>query len=144
MARAILLVGAVIWLLASLASVAVAVRGTDVLEALLPPLAIDTDALRGAIVAVAGAMVLGAVLHVGVLAGMRAARRRAWTLGVLLASVLAALFVALAAAAFTSAAAEPMHWLPWIGSGVGAVVAAGGYAVAAARLVADLRAGSAF
>lgn len=142
MARAILLVGAVAWLLAGLASGAVAVVGADTLESLLPPLAIDTDALRGAITAVASALLLGGFLHVGVLLGMRAFRPRAWTIGILLVTVLAALFVALAAASFTSAAAEPMHWLPWLALGVGAAVVAGVYALAAARLVADLRAGS--
>ena len=144
MDRAILLGGAFVWLLAGLASVAVAVFGADALAAMLPPLAIDIDALRGAITAMAIALLLGAFLHMGVLVGMGRAWRRAWTAALLMTSVLATLFVALAAAAFTSAAAEPMHWLPWLTAGFGAAVVAGAYALAAARLAADLRAGSAY
>lgn len=144
MARAILLGGALVWLLAGLVTVAVAVFGADMLAAMLPPLAIDIEALRGAITAMAVALLVGAFLHMGMLVGMGRAWRRAWTAALLLTSVLATLFVALAATAFTSAAAEPMYWLPWLAAGVGATVVAGAYALAAARLVADLRAGSAF
>jgi heme/copper-type cytochrome/quinol oxidase subunit 3 len=121
---------------------ALAVFATDAVADSLPPLAIDTDALRGAITACAGALLLGGFMHLGVIAGLRASRPRAVTAGILLSTVLAALFLALAAAAFTSAAAEPMHWLPWLASGAGATVVTGAYAVSAAGLVTDLRAGS--
>ena len=141
MARAVLLVGGVAWSSAGLAALAVAVVGAETLVSLLPPLAIDTDAVRGAVMAVAVAFGAAAVAHLAVLAGLRAERPRAWSAAILLASLFAATFTALAAAAFTSAAAEPSAAVALVLAGVAAVVAAGAYALATHRLVHELRAG---
>ena len=142
MARALLLVAALLWALGALAAAAVAAFGVQWLEAILPPLAIDTEALRGAIVAVAVALALGAVSHLAVLAGLRARRPRAWSAGILLAALLSVTFVALAAAALTSSIATPASAAVLLGAGAAAAVAALGYGVIAARLVGELRSGS--
>ena len=142
MARALLLAAAVAWALGALATAFLAAFGVQRLEALLPPLAIDTEALRGAIVAVAVALALGAASHVAVLAGLRARRSRAWSAGILLAAVLSVTFVALAAAAATSAIATPASAVVLLIAGAGAALGALGYGIIAARLVAELRSGS--
>lgn len=141
MARAILLIGGVAWSIAGLAALMVAVVGTETLVSLLPPLAIDTDAVRGAVTAVAVAFGAAAVAHLAVLAGLRGERPRAWSAAILLASLFAATFTALAAAAFASAAAEPSAAVPVVIAGAAAVLAAGAYALATHRLVHELRAG---
>jgi hypothetical protein len=140
-ARAILLVGGVAWSIAGLAALAVAVVGVERLVSLLPPLAIDTDAVRGAVIAVAVAFGAAALAHLAVLTGLRRELPRAWSAAILLASLFAATFTALAAAAFTSAAAEPSAAVALVLAGVAAVVAAGAYALATHRLVHELRTG---
>lgn len=142
MARAVLLAGAVAWAVGALAATVLAAVGVEMLERLLPPLAIDTDALRGAIVAVAVALGLGAAAHGAVLLGLRRHRPRAWTAGILLAALLSATFVALAAAAFTSAIATPASAVVLSVAGAGAAVAALGYAVVTAGLVGERRSGT--
>lgn len=141
MARAILLTGAIAWSLAGLAALVVAVIGAERLVSLLPPLAIDTDAVRGAVTAVAVAFGAAAVAHLAVLAGLRRERPRAWSAAILLASLFGATFTALAAAAFASAAAEASAAPVLVLAGVAAAVAAGAYALATHRLVHELRAG---
>jgi hypothetical protein len=141
-ARALLLAAALVWALGALVAAAVAAFGAQRLEDLLPPLAIDTEALRGAIVAVAVALALAAAAHVAVLAGLRARRPRAWSAGILLAAVLSVTFVALAAAAATSAIATPASAAVLLSAGAAAALAALGYGVIVARLVAELRSGS--
>lgn len=142
MARALLLVGALAWAVGALGAIVLAAVGVEALQSLLPPLAIDTEALRGAIVAVAVALGLGAVVHVAVLAGLRRRRPRAWTAGILLAGLLSTTFVALSAAAFTSAIATPASALALAGAGTAAAVAALGYGVVTAALVAEKRSGA--
>lgn len=141
MARAILGIGAVAWSVGCIAGLVLAVVGVERLMDLLPPLEIDADAVRGAVIAAAAALAIGAAAHLAVLAGMRARRRRAWSAGILLAALLAATFVALAAAAFTSAVAGSSPAVPLASAGLGAAVAALGYALATARLVGELRDG---
>jgi heme/copper-type cytochrome/quinol oxidase subunit 3 len=141
-ARALLLVGALAWAVGALGAIVLAAVGVEALQSLLPPLAIDTEALRGAIVAVAVALGLGAVVHVAVLAGLRRRRPRAWTAGILLAGLLSTTFVALSAAAFTSAIATPASALALAGAGTAAAVAALGYGVVTAALVAEKRSGA--
>ncbi|HEX7171304.1 MAG TPA: hypothetical protein VF365_01715 [Candidatus Limnocylindria bacterium] len=143
MARALLLAAAIVWAASAVGASAVAAVGTDTLERALPPLSIDTEALRGAIVAVAAGLGIGAAIHVAVLAGLRARRPIAWSAGILLATLMAMTFVALAAAAFTSAIAAPASAVLLLAAGGLAVVAALGYGLIAARLVAEKRAGSA-
>jgi hypothetical protein len=142
-ARALLLAAAIVWALGALGAAVVAALGADTLERALPPLSIDNEALRGAVVAVAVALGIAAVTHLGVLAGLRARRSLAWTAGILLAVLGAMTFVALAAASFTSAIAAPASALLLVGGGVGCVLAAVAYGLIAARLVAEKRAGPA-
>jgi heme/copper-type cytochrome/quinol oxidase subunit 3 len=141
-ARAILGIGAVAWAVGCLAAIVVAVVGVDRLMSLLPPLQVDAEAVRGAVIAVAGGLAVATAAHVAVLAGMRAHRRRAWSAGILLAALLCAAFVALTAAAFTSAvvASAPVALLAV--AGAAAAVVAIGYAVATVRLVGELRVGA--
>ena len=139
MARAILTVGAIGWSIGCLAAIGVAIVGVERLVALLPPLQVDTEAVRGAVTAVAGGFALAVVAHLVVLTGLRRRQRRAWSAGILLSALLAATFVALAAAAFTSAVVEPAAALPLVMAGLAAAIAGLGYSVAAARLVGDLR-----
>ena len=143
MARAILLAATIAWGVAALLMLVLAAVGADRLEGALPPLSIDTDALRGALVAVGTAMALTAGAHMFVAVGLRTGRRRAWSAGILLAAVLAATFVALAAAAFTSAIATPASAPALAGAGIGAVIGAVAYGVVTAGLVGELRSGSA-
>ena len=143
MVRALLLGGACLWALAALGAATVAAIGVSRLEALLPPLAIDTEALRGAIVAVAVVLGVGAMAHLAIVAGLRARRPRAWSAGILLATLLSVTFLALATAAFTSAIATPASAVPMIAAGAAAILLALVYGLIAARLVGELRSGSA-
>jgi hypothetical protein len=138
-ARAILLAGAIVWSLGSIAAAAIALIGVDSLLRLLPPLAIDADAVRGAVTAVAVGLGVAAALHVGAVAGLRRGGHRAKSLGILLAGVLTALCVALAAAAFVSAAAEPSSALALVPAGIVASLTAAAYAAASWSLVDELR-----
>jgi hypothetical protein len=140
-ARRVLLVGAVGWLLAAITGIAVAVAGVDALRALLPPLAIDADALGGAITAVAVALLAVGGAHVAVLLGD--GRRWAMSAGALLSSVLSIASLALAAAAVASAARVSVLAWPLLGGGVVAGLVAIGYGVAAVRLARQLGSGSA-
>jgi hypothetical protein len=142
-ARAILIAATVAWGVAAALMLGLALLGAERLQGLLPPLSIDTDALRGAVVAMGVAMALAAVAHGVVVVGLRADRRWAWSAGILLAAVLAATFVTLAAASFTSAMATPTSASLLVPAGLGASIGATAYGVVAARLVGELRAGSA-
>ena len=143
MARTILVVGAVAWLVVAVVALGVAITGRDALLAVLPPLAIDAEALGGALTVVAIASLAIGAAHVGVVVGVARGARRARSAGVLLASVLSAAFLGLAAAAAASALRESALALALAGACVAAAAAAIGYAVTVARLVADLRSGPA-
>jgi Ca2+/H+ antiporter len=140
-ARAILGIGAAAWSIGCLVAVAVALVGVERLIELLPPLQVDTDAVRGAVVAAAVALALLAGAHLLVIGGLRAGRRRARSAGILLAALLTAILVALAAAAFTSAAAGSGQVVILAIAGIGAAALALAYGLAAAHLVGELRAG---
>jgi hypothetical protein len=142
MVRSILIAGAVTSFVAGTSGLLLAALGTVALERLLPPLAIDTDALRGAIVALAAGVLLVGLLHLGILAGLRAGRRVAWTAGVLLAAVVATTFVALAAASGTSAIADPDRAGAYLAGLAGASIGAAAYGLVAAGLLRELRSGS--
>jgi hypothetical protein len=142
MARTILLIAAIGWLVAAVAGLSVALAGRDALLAALPPLAIDADALGGALTVVAVACLGIGAAHVGVVVGLGRDRRWARSAGVLLASVLAVCFLALAATAAASALRESSLALALGAACVAAASAAIGYAVTVVRLVADLRSGS--
>jgi heme/copper-type cytochrome/quinol oxidase subunit 3 len=141
-ARAILGIGATAWSVGCIAGIVVAIVGVERLMDLLPPLQVDADAVRGAVIAVAVGLGLGAAVHLAVLAGLRAHRRRAWSAGILLAALLSATFVALAAAAFTSAVAGSGTVVLLACAGIAAALVALAYALATVRLVGELRAGA--
>jgi hypothetical protein len=139
-ARAVLVIGSVLTSVGTVGALIVAAAGVDALLALLPPLDVDADAVRGATVAIAFGLGAAAALHLGVLAALRRRpRRRPISAAILLASLLAATLTALAAAAFTSAATEASARTLLIAGGAAAVVGATGYGAAAARLVSELR-----
>jgi hypothetical protein len=143
MVRRVLVAGAVAWLVLAALGVAVSIGFRDRLLALLPPLAIDASAVGGAITVISiGAFGIGAA-HAIIGGGL--ARRQQWALsaGVLLASVLGAGFLVLGAAAATSAFRQSTLALALGASAVLAALAALVYGLTAARLVAELRSGSA-
>ncbi len=144
MARLILVVAATVWVIAALLGVGLAAFGAGWLESILPPLSIDTDALRGAVTAVAAGLLAVGFAHVLVVIGVASRRRWGSTAGILLSAVLAATFIALGATAGTSAVASPDQALMLIGSAVAAAVGAGAYAMVVMRLVGQRRSGSAF
>lgn len=135
MARGFLLAASVAWGLAALAALLLAAFGTEALERALPPLAIDTEALRGAIVTVGVALGLLAVAHGVVVVGMHRGRHLAWTAGILLGALMAAAGVALAAAAFTSAIATPASAPGLLAAGAAAAATAVGYGLVTVILV---------
>ena len=143
MARAILLAAALVWGLAALATLLAAIIGVETMVRLLPPLSIDTDALRGAIVAVTVGLGLGTASHVAVVVGLRSGNRRAASIAILLSALLCVTFVTLAAAAVTSAVATPASAAPLLGGGLAAALAAIAYGFTVAALVGELRARSA-
>lgn len=144
MARAILIGAAIAWVGAGMIAVLVALLGAGALMASLPPLAIDLDALRGALVAIGGGMVGMAALHAAIVIGLSRSsrtRHRAATGAMLLGGLLVALFIGLAAAAWASAAARPELLVLLAAAGAVAALAAAGYGLVVVRLVADRRAG---
>lgn len=143
MARTVLRVGAVAWTLLAIGAFGVALTGRDALLAGLPPLAIDADALGGALTVMAVACLAIGAAHAGIVLGLGRGLRWAQSAGLLLASVLAMAFLALAAAAVASALRESSV-APMLGAAAAlAAATAIGYGLTAARLIADLRSGSA-
>ncbi len=143
MPRTLLLIAAVVWSLAGAVGLVVAAAGTEALFALLPLLAIDRQALGGAITAVSLAALGVGIVHAAILVGIRAGRRWATSAGTLLASILVAAFVATAAAALASAVRTPELTAPLIGGAVLALLFAAAYLAAAVGLVRELGSGSA-
>ena len=142
MARGILLAAAIAWFVAAIGGLVLALAGIDWLLPLLPPLTIDADAVRGAIVTIAAGAGLVAVVHAWTLVGLRVRRRWASTLAILMSALLTVLLFALAVAAVTSVAAQPSaaaQLLPAAGAATGGAAA---YAVALVRLVQERRAAS--
>jgi hypothetical protein len=142
-ARTVLAVGAVAWLFVGAIGIGLAAAGREWVLAVLPPLAIDADALGGALTALAAVLVLVGAAHLAVVAGLRRGWRLARSAGALLASVLSVACLALTATAVSSALRETEYALGLIGASVAAVVAAVAYGLAAAHLVRELGAGSA-
>jgi hypothetical protein len=138
-ARPVLLAAAIALVTAGAIALGIALLAAEQLFALLPPLTIDIDALRGAIVALGAGLTALGVVHVLVLVGLRAGRRVAWTAGTLLAAGMASTCVALAAASATSAVADPGRWIAFAGGALAAAIGAVAYGVAAWQLVAESR-----
>ena len=143
MARTFLVIGAVAFLLAGVFTFGLAALGVERLLTMLPPLAIDADAVGGALTALALTFVVTGTVHMFVVAGLREGRRWAASAGALLAGVLAAAFVGLAAAAISSALRSPANDLPLLVGAAAAACAAIGYALVAVRLAHELGSGSA-
>ena len=143
MARWVLTIGAVVWLLAGAAVFVVAAVGARWLLDHLPPLAIDADALGGALTALALTLVATGTAHLFVVAGLREGRRWARSAGALQAAVLAVVCVALAATAISSAFRESGSALPLLGAAAVAGSAATAYVLAAVQLARELGSGSA-
>jgi hypothetical protein len=143
MARTILRAGAIAWLLAGAAGLALAVVGAEWLLGILPPLAIGAEALARAVGAFSFALLVIGAAHLAVLRGLGAGTRWGLSAGILLAAVLAAGLLSLAAASLTSAVARPDAAAALVGSGAAVIVVSGAYTVAAARLVGELRSGRA-
>lgn len=142
MARSLLLAASAAWIAAGAAGVGVGTVGATTLQRILPPLAIDLDALRGAVTAVSlGVLAIGAA-HAAVIAGLRGGGRRARSAALLLSGVLSALLVALAAASATTAVTTPASALLFGAAALGALVGAIGYGVIVALLVREVRSGS--
>ena len=143
MARTFLVIGAVAFLLAGAFTFALAAVGVERLLTVLPPLAIDADAVGGALTALALTFVATGTVHLFVVAGLREGRRWAASAGALLAGVLAAAFVGLAAAAVDQRAALAGLRLAAPRGAAAATCAAIGYALVAVRLARELGSGSA-
>ena len=143
MARTVLVIGAVAFLLAGAGTFALAAVGVQQLLSMLPPLAIDADAVGGALTALALTLVATGTGHLFVVAGLRYGRRWARSAGALLSSVLAVVFVGLAAAAISSAVRSPAYALALLAAAAAATCAAIGYTLAAVRLARELGSGSA-
>lgn len=137
------MVGAVVWLLAGIGGMGLAVFGRAWLLSRLPPLAIDADALGGALTAMALVVSAIGVAHLGVLVGLGRGWRWVWSAGALLAAILAAVLLGLAAAAVSSALREATYALPLIGAGSLATLGTLGYVLVAVRLARELGSGSA-
>jgi hypothetical protein len=142
-ARTILLVGTIAWLVAGGAGAALAALGTDRLMALLPPLAIDADAVGGALLTVALILVVLGCAHAAVLVGLSRGWRWAGSAGVLLGAVLCTACLALAAAALASGMREAPLASGLYVAAAAAAVAAIGYGLVAVRLTRELTSGSA-
>jgi hypothetical protein len=140
-ARAILLTAGMLWLLLAAAGVGLALLGVDRLLDLLPPLAIDAEAVSRTLAALAIAAALLGVAHLVIAGGVRRDRSWAFSAGILLAAGAAVAFLALAAAAVTSGVAGTMSTIGAVGASVGAALAAMAYATAGAALVDRLRTG---
>jgi hypothetical protein len=140
--RAVLAVGTVTWGIAAVAAALVAIFGVDRLLALLPPLAIDADAVGGAALTVSLALALAALAHLAVLLALQRGLRLAWTAGLLLCGLAVAVTIGLMGSAFASAAAEPSMALPLVAAGAAALVASFGYAAATAWFIGQIRAGA--
>ena len=143
MARPLLVATGIAWLLAGVAALILAALGTERLEAVLPPLVIDTDALRGTIVAVGVGLLAVAAVHALVVAGLRGGSRLAGTAAILMSALMTMLLVALAAAAAAGAAADPERATSFLLAALGAGAGAVAYGAVTASLVGQRRSESA-
>jgi len=142
MARTILLVGAGIWLTAGGVGIATATLGAGEIVSRLPTLAIDADAVGGALTATGTAMVAIGLVHLAILVGLRRGRRWAASGGALLGAVMALASLALAATALASASRESVLAAVLFAAAAVGTLAAVGYAVVAVRLARALASGS--
>lgn len=135
LARIILSVGAGTWLLAGAAGIVTGIVGAEELVARLPTLAIDADAVGGALTATGTGMAALGCIHVAVLVGLRRGRRWAASGGALLGAVMAPGSLALAATAGASASRESVLAAVLLAAAAVGTLAAIGYVVMAVRMV---------
>ena len=139
MARVVLAVGAVIWLLAGGGALALGLVGAAWLMAQLPPLAIDVAALGGAVVAIGVALVALAVVHAGIAIGLHTGRHWALAGGVLLCATLSMGFIGLTAAAVTTLMRGSPSPIVLASAGAVAAIGAATYAWCTVRLAGTMR-----
>lgn len=142
MARGILATFGAVWLAAGIGGVALGLGFADAIVGFLPPLAIDVEALGGAITAFGAGILLVGLVHVALAVALGRGTRLARTAAILLSAVGCAAMISLAAASAASAARESqlaaLLAAAAVAAGIGAVV----YALAVVRLTAEIRAGS--
>ncbi len=143
MARVILLAAAAVWSLAGVGALGLAVAGIGTLSAALPPLAIDDEALGGAVTAVGLVLLAVGVVHALIGLGLSRGCRAASSAGVLLSAVLAVALLGSAAAAVASLVRTPDQAAALGAGAVGAVLASLAYVVALVALMREMRSGSA-
>lgn len=141
--RTVLVIGAAVWLLLGIGGIGLALVGRQWLLSSLPPLAIDADALGGALTAMALVALALGLVHLCLVIGLARGWRWARSAGALLASLLAAVSLGLVATAVSSALREAAYALPLAAGAALAAVGALGYAVVAVRLARSLGSGSA-
>ena len=141
MARTVFLAGGGAWFVLGAVGVALAVAGREWIVATLPPLAVDTDAIGGALTAVALAALAVGAAHLAIAAGLAGDRRWARSAGILLASMMALAFLGATAAAASSAVRESALVLPLGASAVVAGLAVIAYGLTAVLLVREIGAG---
>jgi hypothetical protein len=139
LARRLLLVTGATWIVLAFIGLGVAVVGRDRLLGALPPLAIDAEALGGALTAIALAAAVVGAAHIGLSIGLSRGWSWARTAGILLAGLLSVAFGASGAAAVASGLRETALALPLMGTALLAAVVAIGYAIIAGGLVAEVR-----
>jgi hypothetical protein len=140
MARALLLAATIVWLVAGAAGIVIGMVGATGIHRLVPEVTIDSAAIGGAAVAVAvGVLALG-VAHGVVLAGLRAGHPFASSAALLLCATMATVLLALAVAAATTSVTAPAQGPSFLLAAVAALAGAVAYGVAAAQLVAEVRA----
>jgi hypothetical protein len=143
-ARSILLAGTLLWLAAGVLALGTAALATEAIERALPPLAIDTEALRGTVVALGVALLALGLVHAAALVGLDRRTRWGSTVAILLAGFLAATLLVLAVAAATSAVTVPSMAALLVGAFAASAVGAVAYAAAVVGLVRRRRSESAF
>ena len=141
MARTVFLAGGGAWFVLGAIGIVGAVVGPDWIIARLPPLAVDADAIGGALTAMALAALAVAAAHLAIAAGLAADRTWARSAGILLASTLALAFLGATAAAATSVVREVGLALPLSVAAVSAGLAAIGYGTTTVLLVREVGAG---
>lgn len=140
MARSFLLAMGLAWAIAGVGGLVVAALGTERIEAMLPPLAISTDALRGTIVAVSAGVLVVGIGHIGVLLGLRTERPIARTIGILAAALMGVVLLALAVTSATTAAVDTERAWAFVAGAVALAVGAVAYGAVAAQLIGERRA----
>lgn len=142
MVRAVLIVAGAGWSVAGLAALGASLFATDALVELLPPLAIDADAVAGAAAAIGAACLAVGVIHAVVVLGLGRGSRWAWSAGILLAGVMVLGFGGTSLAAGASLLAGTVPAGAGVLGAVGAAALAIGYGWMGARLTRALASGT--